>query len=58
MRSKFNPQLNLFINMARNKIAKELQLISQVLDASPKVLDVVCQELVRSACAAISKIRK
>jgi len=50
MRRKFNPQLNLFTNMARNKIAKELQLISQVLDATPKVLDVVYQELVRSAC--------
>lgn len=50
MRRKFNPQLNLFTNMARNKIAKELQLISQVLDATPKVLDVVYQELVRSSC--------
>ena len=50
MRRKFNPQLNLFTSMARNKIAKELQLISQVLDATPKVLDVVYQELVRSAC--------
>jgi len=36
--------------VARNKIAKELQLISHVLDASPKVLDVVYQELVRSSC--------
>lgn len=50
MRRKFNPQLNLFTNMARNKIAKELQLISQVLDAIPRVLDVVYQDLVRSAC--------
>jgi IS5 family transposase len=50
MRRKFNPQLNLFTIMARNKIAKELQLISQVLDAIPKVLDVVYQDLVRSAC--------
>lgn len=50
MRRKFNPQLNLFTNMARNKIAKELQLISHVLDATPKVLDVVYQELVRSSC--------
>lgn len=50
MRRKFNPQLNLFSAMARNKIAKELQLMSQVLDAIPIVLDVVYQDLVRSAC--------
>ncbi|MDD5758938.1 MAG: ISNCY family transposase [Desulfobulbaceae bacterium] len=49
MRRKLNPQLNLFTTMARNKIAKELQLISQVLDATPKVLDLVYQDLVRSA---------
>lgn len=35
--------------MARNKIAKELKQISQVLDATPKVLDLVYQDLVRSA---------
>ena len=50
MRRKFNPQLNLFTAMSRNKIGKELQLMSQVLDAIPEVLDVVYQELVRSAC--------
>lgn len=50
MRQKFNPQLNLFTTMARNKIAKELQHMSQVLDATPKVVDLVYQDLVRSAC--------
>ncbi len=50
MRRKCNPQLNLFTAMSRNKISKELQLMSQVLDAIPEVLDVVYQELVRSAC--------
>ena len=49
MRQKFNPQLNMFMTMARNKIAKELQVISQVLDATPKVLDLVYQDLIRSA---------
>ena len=49
MRQKFNPQLNLFTSMARNQIAKELQQISQVLDATPKVLDLAYQDLVRSA---------
>ena len=41
--------MNLFMTMARNKIAKELQLMSQVLDATPKVLDLLYQDLVRSA---------
>jgi IS5 family transposase len=49
MRRKFNPQLNLFTTMARNQIAKELQQISQVLDATPKVLDLAYQDLVRSS---------
>ena len=50
MRRKFNPQLNLFMVMARNQIAKELQQMPQVLDAAPKVLDLAYQDLVRSAC--------
>ena len=49
MRRKFHPQLNLFTTMARNAIAKELQQISQVLDARPQVLDLVYQDLVRCA---------
>ena len=49
MRRKYNPQLNLFTNMAQNQIAKELQHISQVLDAIPKVLDMAYWDLVRSA---------
>jgi transposase, IS5 family len=49
MRRKFNPQLNLFTTMARNQIAKELQQISQVLDATPQVLELAYQDLVRSS---------
>jgi IS5 family transposase len=49
MRQKLNPQLNLFTTMARNQIAKELQQISQVLDATPKVLELAYQDLVRSS---------
>jgi IS5 family transposase len=49
MRRKFNPQLNLFTTMARNQIAKELQQISQVLDATPNVLELAYQDLVRSS---------
>lgn len=49
MRREFNPQLNIFIHMARNQIAKELQQISQVLDAKPKVLELAFRDLVRSS---------
>jgi len=49
MRRKFNPQLNLFTTITRNKIAHELQLMSHVLDATPKVVDLAYQDLVRSA---------
>lgn len=49
MRRKFNPQLNLFTTMARNKIAKELQQMSLVLDATPQVVDLAYRDLVRSA---------
>lgn len=49
MRYKFNPQLNLFAPAVRNKIAKELQQISVVLDATPKVLDLVYQDMIRTA---------
>lgn len=55
MRLKFNPQLNLFTNMARNQIAKELQQISQVLDSTPKVLDLAYQDLVRSARPTVGR---
>src|SRR3989339_1270151 len=49
MRRKFNPQLNLFMVMAQNQIAKELQQMSQALEAIPNVLDLAYQDLVRSA---------
>jgi len=55
MRQKFNPQLNLFTTMARNKIAKELQQISQILDATPKVLDLVFQDMVRSVLSTTGR---
>lgn len=49
MRMKFNPQMNMFMTMPRNKIAKELLAISKVLDETPKILDAVYQDLIRSA---------
>lgn len=55
MRHKFNPQPNLFMTMARTQIAKELQQMSLVLDSTPKVLDLVYQDLVRSARATTGR---
>ncbi len=55
MRRKLNPQLNLFTTMARNKIAQELQQISQVLDATPKVVELAYQDLVRCARPTIGR---
>src|SRR5512141_2354250 len=49
MRRKSNPQMNLFTTMARNQIAKEIQQMSQILDASPRVVELAYQDLVRSA---------
>lgn len=55
MRRKYNPQLNLFANMGRNLIARELQQMSQILEATPKVLELVYQDLVRSACPSTGR---
>jgi IS5 family transposase len=49
MRRKFNPQMNLFMTMPRNQIAKELRHMSQILDATPKVVELTYKDLVRSA---------
>ena len=47
MRQKFNPQLKLFANIRRNQIAKELQMMSQILDATPSMLEMVYRDIVR-----------
>jgi transposase, IS5 family len=48
MRRKFNPQMNLFSPMARSSIVKELEQISTILDATPTVMDLVFQDLVKT----------
>jgi transposase, IS5 family len=48
MRHKFNPQMNLFSPIMRSSIAKELEQMSRVLDATPSVLDRVLQDLVKT----------
>ena len=46
MRHKFNPQMNLFSPIMRSSIVKELEQISDVLDATPTVMDRVFTDLV------------
>jgi len=47
MRQKRDPQRNLLHLMTRNKVAKELEAISQVLDQNPAILDLVFRDLVQ-----------
>jgi transposase, IS5 family len=48
MRRKFNPQMNLFSPLARSSIVKELEQISGILDATPTVMDLVFQDLIKT----------
>ena len=48
MRRKFNPQMNLFTATSSNPIARELEQVSQILDANPQLLDLVYQDLVKA----------
>jgi len=51
MRRKFIPQMSLFAPMARNSIVKELEQISKILDANPRVLELVYGDLVKTSRA-------
>jgi transposase, IS5 family len=46
MRHKFNPQMNLFSPIMRSSIVKELEQISNILDATPSVMDRVFKDLI------------
>ncbi len=48
MRRKFNPQTNLFSPMAKSSIVKELEQMSNILDATPTVMDLVFRDLVKT----------
>lgn len=48
MRRKLNCQTNLFTAASSNPIARELEHISQILDANPGLLDLVYQDLARA----------
>ena len=45
MRQKFNPQTGLFSPMMRHSIVKELQEMSKVLDANPRLMDLVFEDM-------------
>jgi len=49
MRKKLTQQLTIFQAMAKNDIAKELQQMSEILDANPSILDPVYNDLTRES---------
>lgn len=46
MRQKFTSRMSLFAPMARNSIVKELEQMSKILDANPRLMDLVFQDLI------------
>jgi IS5 family transposase len=49
MRQKFHPQMSLFHPIGRNSMVKELEQMSKVLDANPKLMDLVFQDLIKTS---------
>lgn len=56
MRQKFTSQMSLFYPIGRNSIVRELEQMSKVLDANPKLMDFVFQDL--SATSRVDTGRK
>jgi transposase, IS5 family len=48
MRRKLNRQMNLFAATSSNPIARELEQVSNILDANSQLLDLVYQDLIRA----------
>ena len=48
MRRKLNRQTNLFTSASSNPISRELEQISQILDANPGLLDLVYHDLIKA----------
>ena len=48
MRRKFNPQTSLFNTPSNSAIAKELEKMSKILDANPKLIEIAYQDLIRA----------
>jgi IS5 family transposase len=51
MRQKFNPQMSLFTSPISKPIAKELEQISKVLDETPRLVEIVYEDLIKTARA-------
>lgn len=49
MRRKRNRQMSLFDTPSNNPVAKELEQISMILDATPKLIEIIYHDLTRSA---------
>jgi len=49
MRQKFTPQMSLYAPMASNSILKELEQVSRILDANPRILELVYEDLVKTS---------
>jgi len=49
MRRKRNPQMTLFDTPSNNPVAKELEQISKILDATPTLIEIIYHDLTREA---------
>ena len=47
MRKKWDEQTSIFHILPRNKIARELEAISAILDTQPQILDRIYKDLLR-----------
>nr|WP_321531289.1 hypothetical protein [uncultured Desulfuromonas sp.] len=45
MRQKINRQMSIYVLMHSSAIAKELRILSLILDQTPKILDVAYHDL-------------
>jgi IS5 family transposase len=49
MRKKYNPQMSLFTSTSSKPIARELEQISKILDETPRLMEIVYKDLIRTA---------
>ena len=49
MRQNFNPQINLFTPPNSKPIAKELERIPKILDETPRLMEIVYEDLISAA---------
>jgi hypothetical protein len=49
MRRIYNPQMSLFTSTSSKPIARELEQISKILDETPRLMEIVYEDLIRTA---------